>query len=262
MIGMDIFLPIGSLKKCFYTLFDIKFKTSEFMFTKTAAYYDALYHFKDYQAASHRLVQLIEQYNPQTTSLLDVACGTGKHLAYLKEHFEAEGLDLDANLLEVARKRCPDVTFHQEDMTNFKLNASYDVVVCLFSSIAYARSLENLNHAIRCMANHLNPGGLLVVEPWIFPENYWVDRITANFVDQPDLKIAWMYKSQREALTSVLDIHYLVGTPDGVENFRERHVMGLWTDDEYKQAFLNVGITPIYDAKGLFGRGMYYGVKV
>jgi hypothetical protein len=146
-------------------------------------------------------------------------------------------------------------------MTNFDLNARYDVVTCLFSSIGYVRTVENLNQAIRCMAAHLHAGGLLVLEPWIYPENYWVDRITANFVDKPDLKIAWMYKSKLEALTSVFDIHYLVATPGGVDGFHEQHVMGLWTDEEYQQAFLSAGIDPVYDAKGLFGRGMYYGVK-
>jgi ubiquinone/menaquinone biosynthesis C-methylase UbiE len=231
------------------------------MFTRTAEYYDALYHFKDYQAACNLLIQLIKKYNPQAKSLLDVACGTGKHLEYLKDHFKVAGLDLDANLLEVARKRCPEATFYQEDMTYFELNTNYDVVVCLFSSIAYVRTVENLNRAIRCMVNHLNLGGLLVVEPWIFPENYWVNRITANFVDQPELKIAWMYKSQLDGFTSVFDIHYMVGTPAGIQNFNERHVMGLWTDEEYRQAFLDVGINPFYEKKGFFGRGVYFGIK-
>ncbi|RDC66112.1 class I SAM-dependent DNA methyltransferase [Adhaeribacter pallidiroseus] len=231
------------------------------MFTKTAQYYDALYHFKDYKVACDKLVKLIKQYNPKAKSLLDVACGTGKHLEYLKEELTVAGLDLDTNLLEVAQKRCPEVPFYHGDMTNFKLDTTFDAVVCLFSSIAYVRTIENLNNTLKQMAEHVNPGGLLLVEPWIFPENYWVDRITANFVDQPDLKIAWMYKSQLEALTSVFDIHYLVASPEGVENFREKHIMGLWTDEQYRQAFRNIDIEPVYDATGFFGKGMYYGIK-
>jgi SAM-dependent methyltransferase len=231
------------------------------MFSKTAEYYDALYHFKDYEAACNKLIQLIRNNHSRANSLLDVACGTGKHLEFLQHQMQVSGLDLDENLLKVARRRCPLVPLFHEDMTDFHLNTCYDAVVCLFSSIAYVRTLDNLNRTIQRMAEHLNPGGILLVEPWIFPENYWVKRITANFVDQSNLKIAWMYTSELDGLTSVFDIQYMVGTPEGVEKFSEQHIMGLWTDQEYRQAFLNAGINPVFDEKGLFGRGMYYGIK-
>lgn len=231
------------------------------MFTKTAAYYDALYHFKDYEKACDALHDLVQRYAPQAKNLLDVACGTGKHLEFLQRHYACSGLDLNSELLAVAHKRCPTLPLHQGDMTDFKLSETFDVVVCLFSSIGYVQTLENLRKAVACFTRHLNPGGLLVIEPWITPENYWVDKITANYVDQPDLKIAWMYTSQLRGLTSLFDISYLVGTTEGVSNFTESHVMGLWTDKEYREAIESAGVTVHYDAQGLFGRGMYYGTK-
>ncbi|MGY2132723.1 class I SAM-dependent DNA methyltransferase [Hymenobacter sp. HD11105] len=231
------------------------------MFTKTAEYYDALYHFKDYEAACNALHSLIQQCSPHAKSLLDVACGTGKHLAFLQQHYACAGLDLNPELLAVAHKRCPMLPLHEGDMTDFQLPHTFDVVVCLFSSIGYVQTVENLRKAVACFTRHLNPGGLLVIEPWITPEKYWVDRITANFVDEPNLKIAWMYTSQLRGLTSVFDINYLVGTEAGVSSFTESHVMGLWTDAEYRDAIEAVGVTVEFDSKGLFGRGMYYGVK-
>ncbi|MFV9507699.1 MAG: hypothetical protein AB4911_24370, partial [Oscillochloridaceae bacterium umkhey_bin13] len=100
----------------------------------------------------------------------------------------------------------------------------------------------------------------LIVEPWFSPESYWVGRVTANFVDQPDLKIAWMYISEREGLLTVLNIHHLVATPDGVEHFTERHEMGLFTHEEYLEAFVEAGLEVSYDSQGFFGRGMYLGI--
>ncbi|HEX8429583.1 class I SAM-dependent methyltransferase [Hymenobacter sp.] len=231
------------------------------MFTKTAEYYDALYHFKDYKEACSALYDLIQRHAPQAKSLLDVACGTGKHLEYLQHQYACAGLDLNPELLAVAHKRCPNVALHQGDMTDFRLPHTFDVVVCLFSSIGYVQTVENLRKTVACFAQHLNPGGLLVIEPWITPERYWVDRITANFIDQPNLKIAWMYTSQLRGLTSVFDINYLVGTSEGVESFTESHVMGLWTDAEYREAIEAVGVAVHYNDQGLFGRGMYYGIK-
>lgn len=231
------------------------------MFTKSAAFYDALYHFKNYDLACTELDKLIQQMKPGAKTLLDVGCGTGKHLKYLQNNYKSEGLDLNPALLSIARKRCPDVTFHEADMTCFTLNTSYDVIVSLFSSIAYVRTIENLKKTLQSMAQHLNPGGLIVIEPWIYPENYWLGRLTANYVDQPDLKISWMYVSEKVESTSLFNIHYMVGTEQGVFTFNEEHIMGLWTDAEYREAFENAGITPHYDAKGFFGRGMYFGVK-
>lgn len=231
------------------------------MYTKTAAYYDALYHFKDYKAMSQQIQEFVQVHHGSPKTFLDVACGTGKHLQYLQEYFTVEGLDLNGDLLEIARGRCPEVPFHQGDMSNFDLHKTFDVVGCFFSSVGYVQTKENLNKAVATMAAHLNPGGLLLVEPWFSPENYWVGKIFANYADQPELKIAWMYTSELDGRKSVFDINYMVGTPEGVTTFTEKHVMGLWTVDEYRQAFLQAGIEPNYDEKGFFGRGLYYGKK-
>lgn len=231
------------------------------MFIKSAQFYDALYHFKDYVAASNQLKELIDQHKSDSKTLLDVGCGTGKHVEYLQENYQVEGLDLSSELLSIARQRCPNVPFHEANMVDFNLGQTFDVVTCLFSAIAYVKTLENMERSIANMAGHLKPGGLLIVEPWISPEKYWLGKITANFIDQADLKIAWMYTSEIEDLVSVFNIQYLVGTPQGVDHFAERHEMGLFTQAQYLEAFRKAGLKVEYDESGLFGRGLYVGVN-
>jgi len=231
------------------------------MYSRSARYYDALYHFKDYGAASAKLHDWIRRENPQASSLLEVACGTGKFLEHLREWYQVEGLDLSPQLLGIARERCPGVPLHEGDMAAFSLGKGYDVVACLFSSIGYVRTPERLRSAIRAMADHLNPGGLLIVEPWFSKDRLWTGHITANFVDRPDLKIAWMYTTEVVDDLCVLDIHYLVGTPEGVEHFTERHELGLFADEVYRAAFEDAGLEVRSDPDGLFGRGMYLGSK-
>jgi ubiquinone/menaquinone biosynthesis C-methylase UbiE len=231
------------------------------MFKKSAIYYDTIYHFKDYAAATHLLKQEIERRHPTAQTLLDVACGTAKHLELLRSFFRVEGFDINPELLEIACRRCPGVKFHQGDMCSLQLERKYDVITCLFSSIGYVKFIEKLKLAVSTMALHLNPGGLLFIEPWFTPETYWTGTITANHVDQPDLKITWMYTSRREELLTVLDIHYLVGTSKGVDYFTERHELGLFTHEEYLHAFQEAGLCVDYEPKGLFGRGMYVGQR-
>ena len=230
------------------------------MFTRSARYYDRLYAFKDYAAAADELHTLVQERRPGSRSLLDVGCGTGRHLASLHDRYEVAGLDLDENLLAIARERLPDVPLHHEDMTRFALGRRFDVVTCLFSAIAYVRTLENMRQAVARMAEHLEPGGLLLVEPWLSLENYWVGRITANHVDDPDLKIAWMYVRELRDRVSRFDIQYMVGTPEGVHTFSEVHEMGLFTPEEYGAAMTDVGLAHEYDPRGFFGRGLHLGV--
>jgi hypothetical protein len=111
------------------------------------------------------------------------------------------------------------------------------------------------------MSEHLNPSGMLLVEPWFSPEQYWRKKVVANFVDSPELKISWMYSHDIEGNRSVFIIHYLVGTPQGVEHFTERHEMGLFTSEEYAQAFRAAGLTVEFREAGLFGRGLFLGQK-
>ena len=75
------------------------------MYQRSAQLYDASYDFKDYRAESERLLEVIRARVPGARTLLDVACGSGKHLEQLAAHFEVQGLDLEPRLLEVARAR-------------------------------------------------------------------------------------------------------------------------------------------------------------
>jgi ubiquinone/menaquinone biosynthesis C-methylase UbiE len=230
------------------------------MYSKSAKYYDAIYSFVDYAGASAKLRALIQEQAPNAQSLLDVACGTGKHCEFIDRDLAMiEGLDISPELLEVACARLPHRTFHQGDMAAFSLGKTFDVVTCLFSAIGYAETLERMQAAIRNMAAHAAAGGLVVVEPWFSPQTYWSGHITANHVDEKDLKISWMYIAQKVGLVSVFDINYLVGTPQSVDHFKEEHRLGLFTHEQYLDAFAAAGLEVSYDAKGLVGRGMYVG---
>jgi SAM-dependent methyltransferase len=229
------------------------------MFTKSARFYDAVYSFKDYAAEAQKVDALIQERKPGARTLLDVACGTGKHLEHLRGGYEAEGLDLDPELLAIARERLPGIPLHEGDMTAFDLGRRFDAVVCLFSSIGYARTVVQLNRAVATMARHLEPGGVLVVEPWITPDAWQDDHLGAVFVDEPDLKIARVNLSERDGRLSRFVFHYLVLTSEGVERFEEPHELCLFTHDEYVAAFRAAGIEVEHDPEGLMGRGLYIG---
>ena len=232
------------------------------VFTKSAAFYDALYSWKDYQGEVEKLTAVIRSHVPDARTLLDVACGTGRHLELLSDGYRVEGLDLDAQLLAVARERLPGVPLHSGDMRDFELGRRFDVVTCLFSSIGYVRDDDELDRAIAAMARHLSPGGLMVVEPWFSPEMWNVGQLHALFVDEPELKIVRMHRSDRAGDVAILDMNYMVATArDGVKSFIERHEMTLFHRQDYLDAFRAAGLDVEHDPEGLMGRGLYLGFQ-
>ena len=234
------------------------------MFSKSAKFYNVIYASmgKDHSAEAHKVHEVIQQHKRSTgNKLLEVACGTGLHASVLQQYYQVEGLDFDAEMLAVAQQDYPDIPFNQADMAEFDLGKGFDAVTCLFSSIGYVKTKARLNQAIQTMTHHLLPGGVLIMEPWFTPEQWKPGRVSALFVDQPELKISRMNISEVEDNLSFFTFHYTVGTPQGIEYFTERHELGLFSHEKYLEAFYKAELEVIHDPEGLDGRGLYIGLK-
>jgi ubiquinone/menaquinone biosynthesis C-methylase UbiE len=234
------------------------------MFSKSAKFYDAIYTSigKDYAGETQKIQTLVEKHKKSPgNTLLDVACGIGIHASHLSKYYQIEGLDLDPEMLAVARQNHPDIPFHQADMIDFDLKRQFDVLTCLFSSIGYVKTTAHLNRAIQTMTRHLVTGGVLLVEPWFSPEQWHVGKVSGMLVEEPDLKIARMSFSEVDGTLSFFDFHYMVGIPEGINYFTERHELGLFTNNEYLEAFKLAGLEVLHDPEGIYGRGLYIGIK-
>jgi SAM-dependent methyltransferase len=230
------------------------------MYQASARVNDALYRaaVKDYaaEAAEARAVIEARRSTPAAT-LLDVGCGTGAHLEHLARWYAVEGLDLSPEMLAVARERCPGVPLHCADMADFALGKRFDVVVSLFSSIGYVRTIEGLHRAVHAMADHLLPGGVLAIEPWLTPEECGSGGMGALCVDEPGLKAARVHANTVDGRLLIMNWHLLVGTPEGVEYVTERHETGLFTDRDYRDAFAASGLEAEHQSLESIRRGLY-----
>jgi|SRR5690348_6546601 len=230
------------------------------MFSASAELYDLIYSgFKDYRAESARVAELIRQHFSGARTILDVACGSAEHARLLAEEhgFEVDGLDLDPAFVDIARRKLPRGTIWRADMTSFTLPKKYDVILCLFSSIGYVRTLANVRATFERFGAHLGPGGVAFVEPWFPPGVLEPGRVTVNSSDSAELKVVRMSHVTVEDRLSRIRFEYLIGRRAGIERATEVHELGLFTTAEMTDCFVAAGLSVSHDAAGLDGRGLF-----
>jgi len=234
------------------------------MYSKSAALYDRIYgSFKNYEQECRIIHSLLQKEHESARTILDVACGTGEHSRLLKNLFgyEVDGIDLDANLIAVARDKNPDATFYQGDMTNFVIGKAYDVVMCLFSSIGYVKTLDKVIACLRVFKEHTKDDGIIIVEPWFQPGTLTPGKISLSTVEDEGLSIARMAYSQVNDRLSTIHFEYLIGTQGNINHEVETHELGLFTVAEMIECFNSADLTVDYDEEGLSGRGLYVSRK-
>jgi len=213
-------------------------------------------------APATEVAGLIRERSPDALSLVDVACGTGLHLAAFADlGFEVEGVELSPAMIEAAQIRVPDVALHEADMRTFRLGRRFDAVVCLFSAVGYMTDAEQLAQAIGTMGDHLVDGGVLIVEPWVLPEEWIEDTVYAESAQKGDLAVSRVCRSWRDKDVSLIEMRYAIGTPARTWSFAEVHRMGLFSTEEQLFVFRRAGLDVEHLPGGLTGRGLFVAVR-
>ena len=237
----------------------------ESLYSELSRYYDLIYHNKDYEGESERLLEIIEKEKKSNgKKLLDIGCGTGGHLKYLSDHFYCSGLDLNEGILSVAREKLDGVDLVQGDMCDFKLNRKFDVIISIFGTMGYCRTKENLEKAIENISIHLVPGGLFLMEPWFDKESFVDGLPFMQTYNGEDLKIARVSSSRKMGDLSRIDMHYLIAERGSdVEYFSDVHELGLFGIEDTKEILEKNSFTVRFDRDGIGGyQGLFIASKV
>jgi SAM-dependent methyltransferase len=230
-------------------------------YSQAAEFYDLLYQDeKDYPAEAALLASSIRALHPDATTLLDVGCGTGSHArALIDAGFAVDGVDLEPAFVELARAKCPEGEFFVGDMRTLDVPGRYDVVTSLFSAIGYVEDEAGLRRAIAGMRAALNPGGVLIVDPWFEPGQLTHGWISVLVGVAEDVTVCRMARTLVEGTKSRLEFEYLIGRSTGIERRRETHTLGLFTQSQIEAAFTGAGLPVTRKPAALRTRGLYVG---
>lgn len=95
-------------------------------------------------------------------SVLDAGCGTGRVARELaRRGIDVLGVDLQRSMLEVARRKAPDIPWVQGDVALVRLNRQFEAVL-LAGNVMLFVAAGTEGTVLANLAAHLVPGGLLV----------------------------------------------------------------------------------------------------
>ena len=239
------------------------------MFAHVQDAYEALYTGKSYQheiglvdkILDRRLPAQDPDAEPVPRRVLEVGCGPGLRLAVLQQwhkKYLPEGLDRDPAMLALAERRLDGVPLHEGDMREFDIGTQFEAVLCLFGVIGYMMTTDDLVLALRRMREHLVPGGLLLLEPWLSPGQATHGRVRPLAARRPGLEVQRMNYTRVSGNHLIIDIHYLIGDERGVRHIQEIRTLRLYTEAEYRAALREAGFGDVsLEAYGPQGRGLY-----
>lgn len=236
---------------------------SDGMFGERAELYDKIYDSLNYEENAATLRDLLQSEGiDDGAELIEAACGTGSYLEPLREHYNVVGYDVSEQMVRLAREKLGGVELFVADMEEYVADKPVDVLLCLFSSIGYLDGTEALRKTCRNFYRSLKSGGVVVIEPWVTPQQYRVGEATMQTYEDEDIKLCRQVVAQREGRRAILDFHWLVASRgQDVEHFSEVHELFLFTRDDYLDALKTAGFDVRFDEDGLIGRGVFVGRK-
>ncbi len=126
---------------------------------------------------------------PETRSILDAGCGTGKHAFYLARrfpHLQITGLDNRPEVVaraqeEVHRQGLSNLRFEVGDLTAPLPEQAYDLIY----SIDVLEHIQDDTVALAHMARALRPGGWLAVHTPLTPQTHWLRQFDLDHLKNP-----------------------------------------------------------------------------
>ncbi len=131
-------------------------------YTGFAGFYDRIMGDRTDEIA--RVQAYISRHLPHARSLLELGCGTGALLTGFAPGLAVTGIDRSPEMLARAAESVPAATLMQADMTDFRLDARFDVMICMFDTLNHVPSFDGWLSLFSRVHEHLADCGLFIFD--------------------------------------------------------------------------------------------------
>ena len=223
---------------------------------------------EDYGVEALYWLRAIERkLGPGPHNLLELGVGGGHLLSHLTPHHHAEAVDVSPLMLELSRRRNPDVEHHLGDMRTVRLGRRFDAVL-IHDAVGYMLTENDLRAAFETARNHLRPSGLLLVAPDIVSESFYEGKVIRWTTSAGDVTITTeeILHDPDPSDTQIESLFTYDITENGVRRvIQDVHVTGLFSIDAWtslmEEAGFEVERTPLPGDEG-YGEWLFGGTVV
>ncbi|HCN61416.1 MULTISPECIES: class I SAM-dependent DNA methyltransferase [Mammaliicoccus] len=181
--------------------------------------------------------------------ILDIGCGTGRLTTKLLDFGNVSGLDLSAEMLEIAESRNPNIDWYCQDMRDLDLPKNYDVITIFCDSLNYVTDPEDVLQVFNYINNYLKKDGLLIFDVHsIHKMNHQFNN--CNYIDESEhLTLTWQAIAGEEPNSVYHQMSFFAEREDGLyERFDEEHYQITFEIPLYKQLLEFAG----FEVKNVF----------
>lgn len=198
---------------------------------------------KDYIKESEKLKDIILTYSKiPVKTLLNLGCGGGHVDWVLKKYFEITGIDISRDMLRLAKKLNPHVTYLYGDMRKVRLKKHFDAVL-IHDSINYIQTKKDLRSAFRTGFVHLKPGAVLIT----FAEEYGLieqNKIRFSTHKKDNVEITFIehyHDPDRRDTTFEGTFIYFIRKNKKLKIYTDRHLGGVFDLETWIKTLRNIG---------------------
>jgi len=161
-------------------------------------FYHILYKDRNYEEAQSFMSTLINYLNiPEDGTILDLACGKGRHSVYLNRiGYNVTGLDLSQQSIASAKQYENDTLHFDVHNMSQPYNKQFDVVLNLFTSFGYFENEEDNLNTIKAIKANLKPNGIGVID--FMNSEFVINNLKPDeikTVDSIDFKLSRKYEN-------------------------------------------------------------------
>ena len=194
-----------------------------------AGLYDQLMCAVDYQAWADYVEQLLSRYGSKTSSVIDLACGTGSStIPFAERGYITAGVDISGEMISKAQIKTSEkglnITFHKQDLCNLSVPLKYGLAVLFQDGLNYITSEEKLRKAFNGIYDILTPGSLFIFDltrPKLRPGS---SQSTISWVDEKGFSMIWESSySMEKNLWSIKITVFELAKGDLYKKYSEEH---------------------------------------
>ena len=163
-----------------------------------APIYDLFMGDVDYDSWAEYIKNIWEKYGKNPKLIAELGCGTGNITGRLaKMGYDMIGIDISEEMLLEAKEKAFDegleILYLLQDMTEFELFGTVDVIISTCDSMNYITEKEDLFKVFKLVNNYLDPKGLFIFD--LNTEYKFKNILGENSFSQTDEDAAYIWEN-------------------------------------------------------------------